>query len=268
MKVLATAGDISALIADVRLRVPLTAWAAQYGGSVVWRSFHDCSRADLAAAEVLVLQRGTSARACWLAEAMHARGGSVVYDIDDLITEIAPHISHHERSSAFLPWVRRCMRHSDLVTVSTARLGAALNGLAPACMEVPNHAFSAGELPLPVHDGARPVSLLFASSDRLAAEFLYPVLRRLDAHRADAQPPRFTRMDLHYTVTGQVPPDAVARAIIPFLRFFSLAFYPVIFVFSRIARFATRLVGGATSGHTLFITREELSAYLVLLPKQ
>lgn len=183
MKVLATAGDISALIADVRLRVPLTAWAVQYGGSVVWRSFHDCSRADLAAADVLVLQRGTSARACWLSEAMHARGGSVVYDIDDLITEIAPHISHHERSSDFLPWVRRCMRHSDLVTVSTARLGAALEGLAPACMEVPNHAFSAGDLPLPLHDAVRPVSLLFASSDRLAAEFLYPVLRRLDAHR-------------------------------------------------------------------------------------
>ena len=56
--------------------------------------------------------------------------------------------------------------------------------------------------------------------------------------------------------------DTVARAIIPFLRFFSLAFYPVIFVFSRIARFATRLVGGATSGHTLFITREELSVLL------
>jgi hypothetical protein len=183
MKVLATAGDISALIADVRLRVPLTAWAVQYGGSVAWRSFHDCSRADLAAADVLVLQRGTSARACWLSEAMHARGGSVVYDIDDLITEIAPHISHHKRSADFLPWVRRCMRNSDLVTVSTARLGAALEGLAPACMEVPNHAFSDGEWPLPLHDAVRPVSLLFASSDRLTAEFLYPVLRRLDAHR-------------------------------------------------------------------------------------
>lgn len=36
---------------------------------------------------------------------------------------------------------------------------------------------------------------------------------RLDAHRADAQPPRFTRMDLHYEVTGNVPADAVARAI-------------------------------------------------------
>lgn len=36
---------------------------------------------------------------------------------------------------------------------------------------------------------------------------------RLDAHRADGQPSRFTRMNLHYIVTGTVPPDAVARAI-------------------------------------------------------
>ncbi|HPB74349.1 MAG TPA: hemolysin family protein [Chromatiaceae bacterium] len=56
--------------------------------------------------------------------------------------------------------------------------------------------------------------------------------------------------------------DDVARAIIPILRFFSMIFYPVVFVFSRIARFATRLVGGASTGHTLFITREELSVLL------
>ena len=56
--------------------------------------------------------------------------------------------------------------------------------------------------------------------------------------------------------------DDVARAIIPILRVFSMIFYPVVFVFSRIARFATRLVGGASTGHTLFITREELSVLL------
>ena len=56
--------------------------------------------------------------------------------------------------------------------------------------------------------------------------------------------------------------DNVARAIIPILRVFSMIFYPVVFVFSLIARFATRLVGGSSTGHTLFITREELSVLL------
>jgi CBS domain containing-hemolysin-like protein len=58
--------------------------------------------------------------------------------------------------------------------------------------------------------------------------------------------------------------DNVARAIIPILRVFTMVFYPVVFVFSRIARFATRLIGGASTSHTLFITREELSVLLDL----
>jgi CBS domain containing-hemolysin-like protein len=56
--------------------------------------------------------------------------------------------------------------------------------------------------------------------------------------------------------------DTIARSIIHALRFFSYLFYPVIFVFSRVARFATRIVGGASARHALFITREELSVLL------
>ncbi len=56
--------------------------------------------------------------------------------------------------------------------------------------------------------------------------------------------------------------DEIVSKIIYGLRFFSYLFYPVIFVFSRIARFATRLVGGGGSQQTMFITREELRVLL------
>jgi len=56
--------------------------------------------------------------------------------------------------------------------------------------------------------------------------------------------------------------DTIAGTIIHPLRFFSFLFYPVIFVFSRIARFATRLVGGKNARQNLFITREELRVLL------
>jgi putative hemolysin len=56
--------------------------------------------------------------------------------------------------------------------------------------------------------------------------------------------------------------DAIVGYIIYGLRFFSYLFYPVIFVFSRIARFATRLVGKPSRGDNLFITREELRVLL------
>jgi CBS domain containing-hemolysin-like protein len=56
--------------------------------------------------------------------------------------------------------------------------------------------------------------------------------------------------------------DSIARVVSHVLPFFTYVFYPVIFVFSRIARFATRLVGGTSTRQGLFITREELRVLL------
>lgn len=56
--------------------------------------------------------------------------------------------------------------------------------------------------------------------------------------------------------------DVLASTVSPVLRFFSYAFYPVIFIFSRVARFATRVVGGTPRRQGLFITREELRVLL------
>ncbi len=46
--------------------------------------------------------------------------------------------------------------------------------------------------------------------------------------------------------------DVVAPYIIYGLRFFSILFFPVIFIFSRIARFATRMVGGSGAQQSWF----------------
>ena len=56
--------------------------------------------------------------------------------------------------------------------------------------------------------------------------------------------------------------DTFASRIIYALRFFSFLFYPVIFIFSRVARFITRLVGDGTVPQNMFITREELRVLL------
>ncbi|MGB5452229.1 MAG: hemolysin family protein [Sedimenticolaceae bacterium] len=56
--------------------------------------------------------------------------------------------------------------------------------------------------------------------------------------------------------------DTIASRLIYALRFFSYLFYPVIFVFSRVARFITRIVGDGTVPQNMFITREELRVLL------
>ncbi len=56
--------------------------------------------------------------------------------------------------------------------------------------------------------------------------------------------------------------DTLVGYLIYGLRFFSYLFYPVIFIFSRVARFVTRIVGGGNLPQNMFITREELRVLL------
>ena len=69
-----------------------------------------------------------------------------------------------------------------------------------------------------------------------------------------------------FLVLGEIVPKSVyqqksneiAPVIVYPLRVFSILFYPVVFVFSRIARLCARLVGGGKSEQTVFITREQM----------
>jgi CBS domain containing-hemolysin-like protein len=56
--------------------------------------------------------------------------------------------------------------------------------------------------------------------------------------------------------------DNLVSRLIYVLRFFSYVFYPVIFIFSRIARLVTRIVSGGNVPQNMFITREELRVLL------
>ena len=67
-------------------------------------------------------------------------------------------------------------------------------------------------------------------------------------------------------ILGEIVPKSIYQQksetltpiIIYPLRWASFVFYPVIFVFSRVARFGARLVGSGITEQTLFITREQL----------
>lgn len=180
MRLLAASADIQSGIADIRLVTPLRALCTQQGWSLVLRSFHDCLFADLAAADVLVVQRAVSARGWRLQRAMRRRGAAVVYDIDDLLTEIAPHISNYKAMQARQAVLRRCLAESDVVSVATARLGKLLADTVelPVMQVVPNYSLALDAQPLPAQGPGR-LTLLLASSEHLDTDFIFPALRAL-----------------------------------------------------------------------------------------
>ncbi len=58
--------------------------------------------------------------------------------------------------------------------------------------------------------------------------------------------------------------DTLVTILIYILRFFSYLFYPLIIIFSAVARFATKIVGGGETPQNMFITREEIRVLLDL----
>ncbi len=73
-----------------------------------------------------------------------------------------------------------------------------------------------------------------------------------------------------FLIFGEVVPksvyqqkaDTLAPRLIYPLRFFSLLFYPLVFVFSRLARLIARLVGVSATHQDVFITREQVRMML------
>jgi CBS domain containing-hemolysin-like protein len=69
-----------------------------------------------------------------------------------------------------------------------------------------------------------------------------------------------------FLILGEIVPksvyqqtsDRIAPIVVFPLRAFYYLMFPVVFVFSRIARIAARLSGGGPAGHGLFVTREQI----------
>jgi len=69
-----------------------------------------------------------------------------------------------------------------------------------------------------------------------------------------------------FLIFGEVVPksvfqqksDQIAPFIVYPLRAFSFLLYPLVFIFSRVARVCARVVGGGKSGQALFMTREQI----------
>lgn len=181
MKLLATAADLEAPIAQIRLVEPLQAWA-RLRPSLQLRllPWHACSDSDLAWADVLVVQRAVNARALGLIERMRAGGGRVVFEVDDLLTEPAPSLQAHAQLMQAQGCLRRGLALADAVSVSTARLGQRLAPLVQRWHVVPNHGCDSGLRAAQPRQGAWP-SFVLASSDRAALGPVAAALRTLQA---------------------------------------------------------------------------------------
>jgi O-antigen biosynthesis protein len=182
LRVICLVHDSSSSIVDIRLRSPLNRWAAIYGGYVEILSIYDFELSNLSWADVVVFQRDSSEYITSLCEELQKFGKKIVFEIDDLLTELPPFLSHHhEAVNKAIPYIKKILTCADAISVSSENLQHKFKSLNNNIFVTPN--FSERVSQVASHSQVIPseISLIVASSDKVLVDVLVDPLRKLQS---------------------------------------------------------------------------------------
>lgn len=178
-KILCLLPNTSLPLAKIRIIDPLRIWAANFGGAIRFRQiseFRDLD--DTSWADAVIFQRESNSRTLNLIAFFKANNIKVIFDLDDLLTEVPKFIStyvHHKKTRQML---LKALKLSDVVTVTNERLRSELAPFNQEIFVIPNCSMPPSIVKTERHaDG--PINLLIAASDSIRVDFIVPVLRRL-----------------------------------------------------------------------------------------
>lgn len=180
MKILALSGDLSQPLSQIRLVVPLERMARREGWPLRCRSFADCLRSDWLWADVVVVQRAMGRKTERLLHDLQSRGIAIVYEIDDLLTEPAPHLMSSSDLASQGDSIRHWLRSVHCISTTTTRLARRLDGFGPPVCLVPNYAPDDISQVSRQSDDA-PLTALVASTDRQVVTALAAALKARQA---------------------------------------------------------------------------------------
>lgn len=165
-------------LASIRLVNPLNAWMRRHGGRVRIIKFADFQERDLDGIDVAIVQRIIAPSVIRLIRRMQRRGVKVLFDIDDLLTEMPVFLASAVALTEQKHLLEHTLRIVDGITVATDRLAERLASYSH-CYVTPNcpTRFLAPPIQADRDDGC--VTLLMASSDSVRFDFIAQVLKSL-----------------------------------------------------------------------------------------
>lgn len=171
--------SLDSTLTELRIRTPLERWALQNGGNIKLISIYDHTDSDLEWGDIFIFQRDANEYVLRLIKFLKFNGKKVIFEIDDLLTDLPPFLSHHAESvSANRTFLIDSLRLSDAVTVTTIRLGNQLSCYNKNIHCIPNCA-EQSQYRTAIHNEVEPseVTLILASSDKVLVDFIVPALR-------------------------------------------------------------------------------------------
>jgi len=130
--------EIGSGLFGFRIKAPLDNWARRHHGAVRYRVLGEHRPEDLVWGDVFVFERMAGAYTLHLIKVLKQYGKRVVFEIDDLLTELPDFLAHHRGSPETQLSLKNAIAQADLVTTTTPRLAARLASLNPQVVCVPN----------------------------------------------------------------------------------------------------------------------------------
>ena len=177
-RILALPPVAESTLVDVRIRQPLRAWSEQLGGHFRCGNLTIPLAEDIQWAEIVVLQREANETTLGLIRQLQQAGKKVVFDIDDLLTEIPDYLLSAQATGERRQLLEQTLTCVDAVTVATEPLRDAYRELNPNIFVVPNTSSALPPMPArDLHDSRIP--LVVASSDTVRVDFITECLREV-----------------------------------------------------------------------------------------
>lgn len=198
IKVLCILPNANSSLAKIRVIDPLSNWAEKYDGLLRIREESNFRPIDdVAWADVVIFQRQANIQIIALINYLKKLNKRIVFDIDDLLTEVPDFLSSYEDSLSTKSSLHKALTKSDVITVTNQRLHNELIQYNPNVVIIPNcsAAFIGGNLQNETSDI---INLIIASSDTIRVDFIIPVLRKL-----------IEKAEIKFNLIGIGPPGKV-----------------------------------------------------------
>jgi len=184
VRVLCIANEVSSSHMDVRLKVPLDAWAVAKHGSVRYISAYLCKESDIKLADVIVIQRIADINTTKIITLARQLNKKIVYEIDDLLFDLPDFLSHHKVGlAAFLPTLKSLLPEVDCITATTARLAKQMERFSRPTVIIPNCASDDGLNSIDSNYWKKGhATLIIASTDAVFVDFILNAINAVVSH--------------------------------------------------------------------------------------
>jgi len=172
-KIICLVPTLDSSLFELRLKNPLELCSKLFNWNITFRLLSDCTGEMIMQGDVFIVQRDANQFVVEVIQLIKRMGKPIIFDIDDLLTELPDFLSHHQLLIDNQYYLQQALKESTVVSTTTKRLSRVLQkyndniNIIPNCVEC-----STKDVISHSNVKSKEVSLIVASSDKVLVDMV------------------------------------------------------------------------------------------------